>query len=51
MTLFRQEALDHQRRRLWGDGILTQRMSYLAAGITPKPQTKRPRWCCTTNRA
>ncbi len=30
MTLFRQEAIDHQRRRLWGEVVLTQRMSYRA---------------------
>jgi len=29
-SLFRQEALDHQRRCLWGEVILTQRMSYWA---------------------
>ena len=27
MTLFRQQALDYQRRRLWGDVILTQSLS------------------------
>ncbi len=27
MTLFRQQAIDHQRRRLWGEVILTQSMS------------------------